>query len=99
MAKYTFELRELFEPIVFDPPVYTREEVEGFFKDYELEDYLTKEQINVIMKANIWSKEKLARKIVEHYYMREVGLETVSLFRHYAKMKMQYNGFYPKEKE
>lgn len=89
MAKYTFELRELFEPITFDPPIYTREEVEGFFKDYELEDYLTKEQISVIMNANVWSKEKLAKKIVNHYYMRESGLETIALFRHYAKMKMQ----------
>ena len=34
MAKYTFELRELFEPIKFNPPIYTREQVEGFFKDY-----------------------------------------------------------------
>lgn len=89
MAKYTFELRELFEPIKFNPPLYTRGDIEGWFKDYELEDYLTGEQISVIMKANIWSKEKLARKIVDHYYMRESGLETIGLFKHYAKVKMQ----------
>lgn len=89
MAKYTFELRELFEPIIYDPPVYTRAEVEGFFKDYELEDYLTKEQISVIMNANVWSKERLAKKIVDHYYMRESGLETVAAFRQRAKVKMQ----------
>lgn len=89
MAKYTFELRELFEPIKFNPPLYTRSEVEGFFKDYELEDYLTQEQIDTILKANVWSKEKLARKIVDHYYMRESGLETIGLFKHYAKVKMQ----------
>ena len=41
MAKYTFELRELFTPIKFNPPIFTRDEVEGFFKDYELSDYLT----------------------------------------------------------
>ena len=89
MAKYTFELRELFEPIKFNPPIYTREQVEGFFKDYELSDYLTSEQIEVINSAGIWNKDKLARKIVDHYYMRESGLETIGLFKHYAKVVMQ----------
>ena len=89
MAKYTFELRELFTPIKFNPPIYTREQVEGFFKDYELSDYLTTEQIEVINTAGIWSKDKLAKKIVDHYYMRESGLETIGLFKHYAKVKMQ----------
>lgn len=89
MAKYTFELRELFEPIKFNPPLYTRNQVENFFKDYELSDYLTQEQINVINNAGIWNKDKLARKIVDHYYMRESGLETIGLFKHYAKVVMQ----------
>lgn len=89
MSKYTFELRELFEPIKFNPPIYTRSEVEDFFKDYELTDYLTQEQINVINSAGIWTKDKLARKIVDHYYMRESGLETIGLFKHYAKVIMQ----------
>lgn len=89
MAKYTFELRELFEPIKFSPPLYTRSEVEEFFSDYNLTDYLTSEQISVITEAGVWSKEKLARKIVDHYYMRESGLETIGLFKHYAKVKMQ----------
>ena len=89
MAKYTFELRELFTPIKFNPPIYTREQVEGFFKDYELSDYLTSEQIQVINTAGIWTKDKLAKKIVDHYYMRESGLETIGLFKHYAKVKMQ----------
>lgn len=89
MSKYTFELRELFEPIKFNPPLYTRQEVEDFFKDYELSDYLTQEQIDVINTAGIWNKDKLARKIVDHYYMRESGLETIGLFKHYAKVIMQ----------
>ena len=89
MAKYTFELRELFEPIKFNPPIYTRSQVEDFFKDYELSDYLTQEQIDTINTAGIWSKDKLARKIVDHYYMRESGLETIGLFKHYAKVIMQ----------
>lgn len=89
MSKYTFELRELFEPIKFNPPIYTRSQVEDFFKDYELTDYLTQEQIDVINTAGIWNKDKLARKIVDHYYMRESGLETIGLFKHYAKVVMQ----------
>ena len=89
MAKYTFELRELFEPIKFNPPLFTRSQVEDFFKDYELSDYLTQEQIDTINTAGIWNKDKLARKIVDHYYMRESGLETIGLFKHYAKVIMQ----------
>ena len=89
MAKYTFELRELFEPIKFDPTLFTREAVEGWFKDYELTDYLTPEQIEVIEDFGIWNKDKLARKIVDHYYMRESGFETIGLFKHYAKVTMQ----------
>ena len=89
MAKYTIELRELFEPIKFNPPIYSREEVENFFKDYSLEDYLTEKQISVIMKNNTWSKEKLARKIVDHYYMREIGFETIALFKQRAKVMME----------
>ena len=89
MSKYTFELRELFTPIKFNPPIYTREEVENFFKNYELSDYLTDEQIETISTFGVWSKDKLARKIVDHYYMRESGFETIGLFKHYAKVTMQ----------
>ena len=89
MAKYTFELRELFDPIKFNPTLFTRENVEEWFKDYELSDYLTPEQIATINDFGIWNKDKLARKIVDHYYMRESGFETVGLFKHYAKITMQ----------
>lgn len=89
MSKYTMELRKLFEPITYKDTLFTRSEVEGFFKDYELSDYLTQEQINVINNAGIWSKDKLAKKIVDHYYMREIGFETIGLFIHYAKITME----------
>lgn len=89
MAKYSFELRELFEPIKFNPPIFTRAEVEGFFTNYELSDYLTEEQIETINSFGVWNKQKLARKIVDHYYMRESGFETIGLFKHYAKVTMQ----------
>ena len=89
MSKYTLELRELFEPIIFNPPLYSRNDIENWFKDYDLEDYLTEEQINTINTFGVWNKDKLARKIVDHYYMCEIGLETPTLFKHYAKVKMQ----------
>ena len=89
MSKYTIELRELFTPIKYNPPLYTREEVEEFFKDYNINEYLTPEQIDVINSTNVWSKDRLARKIVDHYYMREIGQETIGLFKHYAKVTMQ----------
>ena len=89
MAKYTMELRELFTPIKYSPTLFTREEVEEFFKNYELTDYLTEEQIETINEFGVWNKDKLARKIVDHYYMREIGFETIQLFKHYAKVTMQ----------
>lgn len=89
MSKYTIEVRELFTPIKYNPPLYTKEQVEGFFKDYELSDYLTPAQINTITTAGIWSKDKLAKKIVNHYYMREIGQETIGLWIHYVKDTME----------
>ena len=41
MSKYTMELRKLFTPITYKNPIFTREEVESWFKDYDLNDYLT----------------------------------------------------------
>lgn len=81
MAQYTVELRNVCE-------IYGREEVENWFKDYNLSDFLTTEQINQIEKYNVWSKDRLATKIVDHYFMREIGLETPALFKHYAKVYM-----------
>ena len=88
MAKYTIELRELFEPYKYNPPFYTREQVEGWFKNYNIEDYLTSEQISVINETGLWNKNKLAKKIVDHYYMREIGFETIALFKHYVNITM-----------
>lgn len=81
MASYTIELRNVCE-------LYGREEVESWFKSYNLSDFLTPEQISQIEKYDVWTKDKLAKKIVDHYYMREIGLETPYLFRHQAIVKM-----------
>lgn len=89
MSKYSMELRKIFEPITYNPPLFTRTQVESWFKDYQLTDYLTDDQIEVIDEAGIWSKDRLARKIVDHYYMREIGFETIGLFIHYSKITME----------
>ena len=82
MATYTIEIRKIID-------FYGREEVESWFKDYELEEYLTEEQIATIINAGIWNKDKLAKKIVDHYYMREIGFETPGLFANRVKARMQ----------
>ena len=82
MSKYTVELRKIVANT-------SREEVESWFKDYDLSDYLTDEEITVITERGTWTKDKLARKIVDHYFMKEIGLETVGLFKHQAKVAMQ----------
>ena len=84
MAKYTIELRKIIEN-----GLYTRNEVENWFKDYCINNYLTPEQVESILSANIWSKDRLASKVVDHYYMREIGYETIALFKHYARVYMQ----------
>ena len=82
MASYTIEIRKIID-------FYGREEVESWFKDYQLEDYLTQEQITSIVNAGIWNKNKLAKKIVDHYYMREIGYDTPALFANRVKAEMQ----------
>lgn len=81
MAKYTIELRDVCNMV-------SRSEVESWFKDYELTDYLTPEEANVILERGTWSKDKLAKKIVDNYFMREIGFETIGLFMLKAKNKM-----------
>lgn len=83
MASYTIQLRKVCE-------LYSREDVESWFKSYDINDYLLPAQIEQLEKfPNIWNKDKLAKKIVDNYYMREIGFETPALFRHYAKIEME----------
>ena len=74
MSKYTIELRNIIM-------IYGEETVKSWFMDYDLEDYLTPDQIETIETAGLWTKEKLADKIINHFYMREIGLETPALFK------------------
>ena len=81
MTKYTIELRRLCD-------IYTRPVIEEWFKDYELSDYLTADEIQVINDRGTWSKDKLAKKIVDNFFMREIGFETPALFKLMVKNKM-----------
>ena len=80
---YTMSLYEIINNF------YTRSEVEGWFSNYNLSDYLTEDEIDVIEERGIWTKEKLAKKIVDHFLMEQIGFETMGLFKHQVKVKMQ----------
>ena len=73
-SRYTTELRTVCG-------LFGREVVESWFKSFELSDYLTQEEIDVINERGTWNKDKLAQKIVNHYYMCEIGYETPAYFR------------------
>lgn len=81
MAKYTMELREIIS-------TFGEEEVKKWFMDYELSDFLTAEEIAVINQRGTWDKEKLAKRIMDHYYTREIGTDAIGQFILFAKDKM-----------
>lgn len=81
MSKYTMELRHVCDFM-------GRDTVESWFKDYNLNEFLTTEEINVINERGTWTKDKLAKKIVDNYFMREIGFETIGLFAQRVKNKM-----------
>lgn len=82
MSKYTFELREVIS-------TFGRDEVKAWFSDYNLEDYLTAEEIGVIEDKGVWNKDQLAERILDHYYMREIGTDGFGQFRIFIKDKMR----------
>ena len=82
MAKYTIQLRHIVA-------TFGEDEVKSWFMDYDLRDYLTDEEIAVITARGTWDKEKLAKMIIQHYEMREIGFETPSYFMHKAKTLMR----------
>jgi hypothetical protein len=82
MARYTIELRNVMM-------ICGEDKVKSWFTDYELSDYLTDEEIAVITARGVWSKDKLAQAIIDHYYMYEIGYETPALFAHQAKVFMR----------
>lgn len=84
MSRYTTNFKK-----IIDMGILSRTQCEDIFKDYELSDYLTPEEIQVINDRGTWNKDKLAKKIVDHYYFKDIGFETIGMFKHYAKIQMQ----------
>ena len=82
MARYTIELRKVID-------IFGEAKVKSWFMDYELSDYLTDDEIAVIAERGVWSKEKLAQAIIDHYYIYEIGFDTPGLFAHQAKVLMR----------
>ena len=58
MSKYTIELRDI---IKYEG----RDKVEEYFKNYCINNYLRPDEIETILEANIWSKDRLASKICD----------------------------------
>ena len=82
MSKYTYELREVIS-------TFGEDEVKKWFKDYELSDFLTPEEIQVIENKGVWNKDQLADRIITHYYTREIGTDAIGQFMMFVKDKMQ----------
>lgn len=76
------ELREIIS-------TFGEDEVKSWFSQYELSDYLTPEEIAVINERGTWDKDKLAQRIIEHYYTREIGTDAIGQFMLFAKDKMR----------
>lgn len=82
MSKYTMELREIIS-------TFGEDEVKGWFSDYDLADYLTPEEIDVIEEKGVWSKEQLAKRIIDHFYTREIGTDAIGQFILFTRDKIR----------
>lgn len=78
MAKYTYELREIIS-------TFGEDEVKSWFMDYDLSEFLTPQEIEVIEQKGVWSKEQLADRIITHFKMREIGTDAIGSFKLYLK--------------
>ena len=78
MARFTMTLREIIS-------TFGEEEVKSWFSDYELSDYLTTEEIAVVNEKGVWSKEQLAKRIVNHFMLREISADSIGAFKLYTK--------------
>lgn len=66
-----------------------RDEVKSWFNDYTLSDYLTPEEIKIIEDKGIWNKDQLAERIIDHYFMREIGTDAIGQFILFVKDSMR----------
>ena len=75
------ELREIIS-------TFGKDEVKSWFCNYELSDFLTEEEIAVINERGVWSKDKLADRILDRYFTREIGTDAIGQFMLFVKDKM-----------
>ena len=81
MSRYTIQLRDVVNLLGMD-------EVLSWFKSYDEAEFLTLDELNVIKERGTWSKDRLAEKIVNHYWTYEIGYETPALFAHQVQVEM-----------
>lgn len=81
MSRYTVELRRVIQ-------TYGEKTVRSWFKEWDFKDYLRDDQIEQINTTGIWDTEKLIDRIIETYYMREIGFETPDYFYRRVVSKM-----------
>lgn len=75
------ELRELIS-------TFGEDEVKSWFEQYDLSEYLTPEEIQVINDRGVWSKDKLTQRIIDHYFTREIGSDAIGQWMLFVKDKM-----------
>lgn len=84
MSKYTTTLR-----FICESSESSKNDVIQTFSSYDINDYLTPAQAELVISSGNWTKLKLADKIIKNYYFREIGFETWALFKHHAKIEME----------
>lgn len=82
MSKYTYELREVIS-------TFGKDEVKAWFTDFNLGDYLTPEEIQVIEDRGVWNKDQLAERILDHYFTREIGTDAIGQFIIFTRDKIR----------
>lgn len=81
MARYSATLRELISTLGI-------ETVKNCFLDYKLSDYLTQKEISTIQNRGVWTPVQLADRIINQFYLREIGFESFGEFKLHAKNLM-----------
>ena len=82
MARYTMTIRELCS-------TFGEDEVKSWFSDWELSDYLDPEEVQVITDRGVWAKDKLIQRIIDYYFLREIGTDAIGAFQLYVKQQMR----------
>lgn len=83
MARYTMTIRELCS-------TFGEDEVKSWFSDcWDLSDYLDPQEVQVIKDRGVWSKEKLVQRIIDYYFLREIGTDAIGAFQLYVRQQMR----------